>query len=189
MPHLLTPKLFEDKDLSIYDEKDIRKNSKSVFKDSSLEIKLKLAAEESIWDEHNIFMTFKNKMIAIMEFWTMEINGVEIPKVKNATVIKEFRGKGFGTILYKQLFSIYGILASDLTLNGNRKIPNGSYGLWLDLMKENSHYIFDEIDNKFITYSNYKAFSSVRKNDRRIIIIKNDWIKDLLNVELTVKKI
>lgn len=77
MPHLLTPKLFEDKDLSIYDEKDIRKNSKSVFKDSSLEIKLKLAAEESIWDEHNIFMTSKNKMIAIMEFWTMEINGVK----------------------------------------------------------------------------------------------------------------
>ena len=65
MPHLLTPKLFEDKDLSIYDEKEIRKNSKTILKDSSVEIKLKLAPKDSIWDEHHIFITFKNKMIAI----------------------------------------------------------------------------------------------------------------------------
>lgn len=189
MPTILIPKIFEDKDLSLYDEKEFKLNSTRIFQNGSLEIRLKEHEKESIWEEDNLFMLFKNKMIANMEFWVMNVNNHQIPKIKNVVVLRKFRGNGFGTIMYNTLFDLYGCLASDTTLNGNKKSPNGSYGLWLNLIKTNESYIFDEIDNKFLEYSHYKAFESVRKGNRRVIIVKNDWINEILNKEITVSRI
>lgn len=175
MPQILHPEIFEEKDLCLYDKKELLKNSKLIYKKDDIKIYWKCADEHRIIDEDYFFLILKSKLVTVVEFWFHEINNIQIPKIKNTTTLKKYRGQGFATLIYNQLFEKFGCLMSDVTLNGRKKKPNGSYKLWLNLISINNNLIYDEKDRKFITYSKYVAFESERKSYRRILIFQDKF--------------
>jgi len=173
MPQILKPEIFEDKDLDLYCTKDLFKKAKLLYQKDNIKIYWKSADKNRIIDEDYGFLILKNKLIGVVEFWFQEFEKIKIPKIKNSTILKEHRGNGYATLIYETLYKKFGGLISDVTLNGNKRTPSGSYGLWLRLMKRHDHFIFDERDDKFIKYTKYCAFESIRKGYRRVVIIQS----------------
>lgn len=173
MPQILKPEIFDYKDLDLYDLKDLKKKSKKLYSDKHITVRWKRGNKKSIADEEHIFLIYKKQIVSVVEFWFMKIDGVEVPKIKNSTTLKEYRGRGFGTLLYNCLINHFGCLVSDLTLNGNKTKPNGSYGLWLKLIKQYKHFILDEREEEILKYTKYIAFESPKRAYRRLIITKN----------------
>lgn len=175
MPQILNPEIFEEKDLCLYDKKELLKNSKLIYKQDDVKIYWKTADKDRIIDEDYFFLILKTKLVTVVEFWFHEIYNLQIPKIKNTTTLKKHRGCGFATLIYNQMFQKFGCLMSDVTLNGLKKKPNGSYKLWLNLIKLNTNLIFDEKEQKFLPYSKYVAFESERKAYRRILIFQDKY--------------
>ena len=177
MPQILSPEIFEEKDLDLYDKKTLLKNSELIFKNEELKLFWKTADKDRIIDEDFFFIIKKNKLVAVVEFWFEDFSFAKIPKIKNSTVLKEFRGQGLATIIYENLFKKFGALISDVTLNGNKTKPSGSYGLWLNLIEKYNSVVFDERSEEFLKYTNYIAFKSTRRGYRRILIFQSKLSK------------
>jgi hypothetical protein len=175
MPQILNPEIFEEKDLCLYDKKKLLKDAKLIYKKDDVKIYWKCADEHRIIDEDYFFLILKTKLITVVEFWFHEFGNIQIPKIKNTTTLKKHRGCGFATLIYTQMFEKFGGLMSDVTLNGLKKKPNGSYKLWLNLINKNNHSIYDEKEQKIISYSKYVAFESERKSYRRILIFQDKY--------------
>lgn len=177
MPQVLKPEIFEDKDLCLYDKKELLTNAIQLYKQDHLKIYWKPADESRIIEEEYCFLIVKNTLVTVVEFWFQEINNLKFPKIKNSTTLKKHRGLGYATLIYSILFEKFGGLISDVTLNGKTKKPNGSYGLWLNLLKIYKHFIFDDRENKYMKYSKHSAFKSVRNGYRRLVITTEDNFK------------
>jgi len=174
MPQILKPEIFKDKDLCLYNKEELLTDAVRLFKQNDLKVYWKQADENRIIEEEYCFLIVKNKLVSVVEFWFHETNNLKFPKIKNSTTLKKFRGLGYATLIYSIMFEKFGGLISDVTLNGNTKKPNGSYGLWLKLLKKHKHFILDERENKYIKYSKHSAFKSIRNSYRRLVITTDD---------------
>lgn len=170
MPQILKPEIFEEKDLCLYDKKELLEDAELIFKQDDIKVYWKTCKHFSLIDEDYIFIIYKRTLVSVTEFWFHELKRKQVPKIKNTTTLKKFRGKGFGFLIYTCLIKKFGCLLSDVTLNGNKDIPNGSYGLWLKLMKLYKHSIFDEKSKRFMKYTEYSAFKSTFNSYRRLYI-------------------
>lgn len=177
MPQILHPEIFEEKDLDLYDKQTLLKNSELIFQKDDLKLFWKTTEKDRIIDEDYFFVIKKNKLVAVVEFWFEEFPFANIPKIKNSTVLKEFRGQGLATLIYENLFKKFGALISDVTLNGNKKKPSGSYGLWLNLIENHNSVVYDERSEEFLKYTDYIAFKSSRRGYRRILIFQSKFSK------------
>ena len=72
MPQILSPEIFEEKDLDLYDKKTLLKNSELIFKNEELKLFWKTADKDRIIDEDFFFIIKKNKLVAVVEFWFEE---------------------------------------------------------------------------------------------------------------------
>ena len=170
MPFVLESKFFVDKDLSLFDSKDVLKNSKKISDFKEFGIFVHYEPISSIYENY-ISAFLKRSLIGVCEFWFERIEKFKIPRIKNIVIKKEYRSKGIATEFYSILFKKFKALISDCTLNGDSENP-GSLGLWKKLIKKHRHCIYNIRTQKIETYSYWKAFRSRDSNRRSLMIME-----------------
>lgn len=168
MPFVLESRFFVDKDLSLFNSRDVRKNSEKISQFGEYGIFIHYEHLSSIYENY-ISAFLKYTLVGVCEFWFQRIGNFKVPRIKNTVISKLHRCKGIGTEFYKILFIKFKALISDCTLNGDSE-NSGSLGLWKKLISKHKHCIFNLKTGSIEPYSYWRAFRS-RHSNRRCLMI------------------
>ncbi len=167
MPTICSSKIFENHNIIYLYSENIIKGCEFISKYLNFKV-----FYNKILDESYLFVKDDNKIVGILSYFFYQINNENVPAIDIVIIDEEYRRKGICKFLYKLLLNKHGKLISGICLNKNHRKIDGSYGLWIKLIKEHKPFLFNIYSNKVESFSLYKAFSSKHSIKRRILIWK-----------------
>lgn len=165
MPIICSSKLFENHNIIYLYSSDVIKNCKKIGTYLTFDF-----YSNNYEKENYLFLKDNNKIIALLVYFFYEVDSEKIPAIDIVVVDEEYRRKGITTFFYNHLLNIYGKLISGICLNKSDRKIDGSFGLWVKLIKKHSPKLFNIYTNSLEKFSFYRAFKSKHSIKRRIFI-------------------